>query len=300
VDAAGAPRTVGVEIELGGLDVDTTADIVRAAFGGEVRKVGPQQLEVVGTELGRLEVELDSRFLKQEKHRELFESLGIEPDPDMKRALDDLVLRAASKVVPCEIVTAPLRFEQLARLEVLRERLHEAGAEGTGAEPWYAFGVHFNPSLPAEDGATLHAYLQAFCLLEDWIREADKVDIARRISPFIDAFPESYRDAVLVPGPPPSRREVVQTYLRHNPTRNRGLDMLPAFRQLEPDLVDAAIDDALVKPRPTFHYRLADCRVDEPDWRLATEWASWVAVERLAADQARREDLVRRGVRAEG
>ena len=37
--------------------------------------------------------------------------------------------------------------------------------------------------------------------------------------------------------------------------------------------------------RPTFHYRLPNCRVDEPDWRIAHEWNAWVTVEALAADE---------------
>jgi len=299
-DETGAPRQVGVELELGGLDVETTARLVAEVVGGTPRDAGHHQLRIEGSELGDIGVELDSRFLKKQKHREILDALGLDPDPEVKQALDDLVLRAASTIVPCEIVTAPLRFEQLERVEAIRARLHEAGAKGTGAEPWYAFGVHFNPSLPATDGATLHAFMQAFCLLEDWIREDGKVDLSRRISPFIDPFPESYREAVLVPDAAPDRREVVKTYLEHNPTRNRGLDMLPAFAELEPELVKAAVQNDLVKPRPTFHYRLADCRVDEPSWRVGQEWSTWIAVERLAFDHARRDDLVRRGVRAEG
>lgn len=43
-------------------------------------------------------------------------------------------------------------------------------------------------------------------------------------------------------------------------------------------------DPHLVKARPAYHYRLPNCLIDEPDWRLAREWNTWVAVERLAAD----------------
>lgn len=37
-----------------------------------------------------------------------------------------------------------------------------------------------------------------------------------------------------------------------------------------------------INPRPTFHYRLPNCLIDEPDWTLAREWAGWVAVDNLA------------------
>ena len=36
--------------------------------------------------------------------------------------------------------------------------------------------------------------------------------------------------------------------------------------------------------RPAYHFRLADSRVDEPDWTLAFEWNRWVLVERVADD----------------
>lgn len=299
-DASGAERRIGVEIEFGGLDVKTTADVVVEVFGGRIERVGHHQLRVHGSQIGDLKVELDSRFVKERKHRELLESLGISPENEVSQAIDDLVVRAATTVVPCEIVTGPLTFAELERLEALRERLHLRGAEGTAAEPWYVFGVHFNPALPSTEASVLYAFLQSFCLLEDWIREAGHVNWSRRISPYVDPFPEGYRDEILRPGPAPERRALIETYLRFNPSRNRGLDMLPAFAHLEPDLVKRYVQDALVKPRPTFHYRMADCRVDEPEWRLADEWAPWAAVERLAADDARRGDLIRRGVLAEG
>jgi hypothetical protein len=50
-------------------------------------------------------------------------------------------------------------------------------------------------------------------------------------------------------------------------------------------------DPHLVKPRPTFHYRLPDCRIDEPGWRPSVDWNRWVAVERLAEDPERLGEL---------
>jgi hypothetical protein len=52
-------------------------------------------------------------------------------------------------------------------------------------------------------------------------------------------------------------------------------------------------DPHLVKPRPAFHYRLPNCMLDEPDWRIAREWNTWVAVERLAHDTARLAEMSR-------
>lgn len=292
-------RRIGVEIEFGHLDVPATVELIQRRFGGRAESAGPHQVEVVDSELGRLRVEMDSRFLKQEKHRELLDWLGIE-DEDVISRLDRLVLGVATQFVPCELVTDPLELSQLEQLESLCADLREAGAEGTGAEPWYAFGVHFNPELPSSGVESLHAHLQAFVLLEDWLRALDRLDFTRRLSPFIDPFPSDYREHVLRGPVPGTRRQLVEDYLRFNATRNRGLDMLPAFMQLEPEIIEARIDDELVKPRPTFHYRLANCRIDDPEWRIAQEWAAWVEVERLAADGARRARLIESGEMAKG
>jgi hypothetical protein len=54
-----------------------------------------------------------------------------------------------------------------------------------------------------------------------------------------------------------------------------------------------------MKPRPAFHYRLPNCMVDEPHWTVAREWNTWVAVERLAADAGRLEELSREYLRAD-
>jgi hypothetical protein len=49
-----------------------------------------------------------------------------------------------------------------------------------------------------------------------------------------------------------------------------------------------------VRPRPAFHYRLPNCRVDDPSWRVAREWNYWIAIEELAADRKRREAMTAR------
>jgi hypothetical protein len=40
----------------------------------------------------------------------------------------------------------------------------------------------------------------------------------------------------------------------------------------------------LVKARPAFHYRLPNCEIDDPDWRIARDWNYWIEVEKLAND----------------
>jgi len=69
----------------------------------------------------------------------------------------------------------------------------------------------------------------------------------------------------------------------HDPTRNRSLDMLPLFAYLDKDRVNGAIKDPRIKARPTFHYRLPNCDIDNPEWNIDLPWFLWLHVEKLAA-----------------
>jgi len=65
--------------------------------------------------------------------------------------------------------------------------------------------------------------------------------------------------------------------------------MLPLFAYLDEPRVRRVADSPLIKPRPTFHYRLPDCEIHRPGWGLHLAWNDWVAVETLAADRERLE-----------
>jgi hypothetical protein len=130
--------------------------------------------------------------------------------------------------------------------------------------------------------------LRAFLALYDWLYALADIDFTRRLTSFVDPFPEEYRLAVLDPSYAPDLDALIDDYLKANPTRNRALDMLPAFAFLKPDKVRAALDEpSSIKARPTFHYRLPNCLVDQPEWSFALEWNRWVEIERLAADAER-------------
>jgi hypothetical protein len=58
----------------------------------------------------------------------------------------------------------------------------------------------------------------------------------------------------------------------------------PLPQELHPYLVQDKVDDRRVKARPTLHYRLPNCEIDKPGWGLATIWADWLVLERLATD----------------
>jgi hypothetical protein len=61
--------------------------------------------------------------------------------------------------------------------------------------------------------------------------------------------------------------------------------MLPVFMHLKPGLTSSLLDDTRTSARPTFHYRLPNCSLENADWTLASEWNRWVLVEQLADDE---------------
>ena len=65
------------------------------------------------------------------------------------------------------------------------------------------------------------------------------------------------------------------------------LAMLPLFAHVDDTRVRAAIDDPLIKARPTLHYRLPNCEIDREHWGIHLAWRDWLEVEKLAADRAR-------------
>ena len=288
VDPSGAERTVGVEIEFTSLDVARTSAIVAEVFGGRVETPGRFEHVVVGTELGDFTVELDARALKQGRYLDLLESLGLTPDRDVVGWIEEAIEATAGLVVPCEIISPPIGLSKLPALDRLIDRLREAHAAGTHKGAFYAFGLHLNPRVPAETAQSLLDHMRAFMLLKRWIVASEEIDLTRRLTPFIRAFPGRYRRLVLNTGYRPDLERLIRDYLRHNPSRNRPLDMHPVFAFLRPELVGAnCAEPELLNPRPTYHYRLPDSRVDDPDWSIAEAWNDWVEVERLADDTER-------------
>lgn len=274
----GSPRRVGVEIELQGIRVAELAELVAGVLGGEWEERSSAEYRVIDRAERPWRVEVDFQLLK-----ELAEQ-ATEDEP-FRNLLVDALGAASSLVVPCEIVSPPLPVTDLSdSLGRLAESLHEAGARGTRHTPWYAFGVHLNVDPPDLETGTLLAYLRAFICAYDWLVWHGRVDPARRLTPYIDAYPRAYDLLVTDPEYAPDRQLLIDDYLAHNPTRNRALDLLPLLMHVNGPRVRSVVDDPLVKPRPALHYRLANSSLDEPDWSLRQPWTEWVALERLASD----------------
>jgi hypothetical protein len=289
----GAPRRVGLEIELANLSLEQALGIVHAELGGRIEVESRTRGAVRDTAFGTFKVEFDSPTLTERTYLRPLERLGLlESDSATAQLVEDGVLQLAAELVPLEIVTPPVPWNRLHELDVLWHALRRAGAEDTYSSILYAFGLHLNPELPDTETSVLVAYMRAFLLLADWVMDASRIDLARRLAPFIRPFPEAYRREVLAPDYAPDAVQFLDHYLEHNPTRNRPLDLLPLLVHLHGTGFLKRVENApLVKPRPTFHYRLPNCELTSPGWTPAADWNRWVTIERLASDQALLQEL---------
>ncbi len=293
----GDERKVGFEMEFGNLPVKETAEALHELLGGSLEKKNPYVYTLEDSELGRIKIERDAQLLSSTKYRGALDKLKLDYSPGSSaHELEEMVDKLSSYIVPCEIVTAPLPFEQFERLSEVRKLLQELGAEGTEASLMNAFGLHLNPEVPDLEPATQLRYLQAFLLLYDWIVETSDIDITRRFfTNYIDPFPDEYADLVLDPDYVPDSDGLIDDYLRCNATRNRALDLLPVLCEIDADRVKAGLEEderALLGARPAYHYRLPDFRLDDSDWSIAGAWNYWWVVETLATDDELRLDLI--------
>lgn len=275
-NAQGRERRVGVEFEFGGLREVDAAGIVQTLYGGTVDVSDPHNIVICGSKIGKIRVELDAAMAKKSDTGKLME----------------MAIEASRVVVPVEIVTDPLPVSRLPELEPLIQALRKAGATGTEAGLLLGFGVHFNPELASQDRSGVVPVFRAFALLEDWVRGTRPIDLTRRALPFVDPYPRAQVDDVAKAPPDWTIAEATESYLRHNPTRNRGLDMLPVLAFFDEDRVNGALPpDMKTSARPAFHYRLPDCRIDEDGWDLRADWMRWCLVERIAGDASALADL---------
>ncbi|MDA3895938.1 MAG: amidoligase family protein [Desulfobacteraceae bacterium] len=291
------PRKVGFEIEFGNVPVKETVEAVQNSLGGTIHEISPFIFEITNSTIGKLKIERDAELLNSGKYRETLAKFNIDFDPgtfanEIELGIDKL----SSLLIPCEIVTEPLPIEQFLKLDDIVTVLNELHAEGTQRSVFYAFGLHINPSVPDLDPGTLLNYLQSFLMLSDWIIADSGIDFSRRFfTNFIDPFPDAYLALILDPEYRPSVKKLIDDYLGFNPTRNRALDMLPVFCEVDRGSVFAAVkknEQSLLSSRPAFHYRLPDCRVGDKKWSIADEWNRWWYVEALAANKSIRNELI--------
>jgi len=275
-NAAGDERLTGVEVEFAGLTEADAAHILANALHGRARQTDGHDWMVEDSDLGDIEVYRDAGWRKSSHV-----------------VLREAGLRLGRDVIPVELVTKPLDRAGLAKLSSACDVLRDAGAEGSRQGVLYGFGVHLNVEISGEDAAGITRPLLAYALIEDWLRRAMPIDLSRRLLPFTAPYATSAVRALAGAGPDAPPREVMKIYLDRAADRNHGLDMLPLFAHLDAAAVEAATGQAkALKARPAFHFRLPDCRIDEPEWSLAHEWERWRLVERVAHDRALLDTLV--------
>jgi hypothetical protein len=286
-NAHGQERKVGVEIELSGLGYQELVDNTARLLGGE-SELSSRYVTRIATDAGDYTVELDSDPVKD---------LDL-ADPRLPGRIRDLgshamevIDFAAEKIVPLEIVGPPLPMSQLETIETLTDALRELGAEGSREALYFAFGLQLNPELPDLNPDTLVRYLQAFAALYDWLKSRHQLDISRKLTTYIEPWTSKYCERLMADDYAPDLKTLMTDYLEENPTRNRALDLLPLFAHLDADLLARYTDDPRIKSRPTLHYRLPDCDIDNPDWHFSTVWNDWVILEQIASHREHLAEL---------
>nr|WP_246069471.1 amidoligase family protein [Marinobacter piscensis] len=276
--AEGEERRVGVEIELSGLGYEQLVRLAEELLGGTA-VLESRYVSAIDTPSGAFVIELDSDPVKD---------LNLEDErlPRSVRELGgqamDVIDAAAERIVPLEIITPPLPLSELDHIETLVDKLRQAGALGSREAIYFAFGLQLNPELPDLRTTTLVRYFQAFAALYDWLKSRHQLDISRKFTSYIEPWSTRYTDLLMADNYAPDQRQMMIDYLSSNPTRNRALDLLPLFAWLDKPLLDQYVNDPRIKSRPTLHYRLPDCDIDNPDWHFSSAWNDWVVVEQLA------------------
>ncbi|MFQ3789426.1 amidoligase family protein [Halomonas sp. A29] len=292
LNVQGRTRRVGVEIEFAGLPPQQTGELVRDLFGGELKLVSPHRLRVEATRWGDFVIELDTQYAHPDtrllealpRHDTEWERQRHQMRLDFHNKTRELIGDVVTGLVPTEIVCPPVPWNELNELDTLFGALHAHGAKGTDASLLYGFGLHLNPEVASLEPEHILRLFRAFLLMAAWLRKEINIDITREVLPHANPFPKHYALKVLDTDYAPDLNTLIADYISFNPTRNRELDLYPLFAYLCPDYPDELFRNNLIKPRPTFHYRLPNAQLSQRGWGAVVEWNRWVAVERLAAD----------------
>jgi hypothetical protein len=259
----GAPRRVGVELELHGPSPRAAAALLQELSGGRVLQRDPYRFLVEATAFGDVTVELDLRFAHPPAA-----SSPRGPRAWLARAIGF----AASRLSQVELIFPPMAPQRLAELDRL------VGALAGRAPGIRLDGPHLNPEVASAEPRYLVAHLRAFVRLAARLRAEMGLRAPRRFGTMTD-YPAPYRALVEDPGYRPDLPRLVADYLAANPTRYRELDLLPLLTFLAPDKVGPRLWPQKIKPRPVFHWRMPGAR---PFAGVVADWNRWVGVEQLA------------------
>lgn len=281
VTPSGDTRRVGVEIEFHGLDAGGAAAAVARALGGTSETSGEFHASADVPEFGVFDVKLDTSLVERDADQE-----------GLRRVWDDVretAARAMSGVTPVEVIAPPIAYDRLGALDEVAAALRDSGAKGTRENMFFAFGMHLNPETWSDVPEVIWNVLCAYAMMEPWLRDAIGIDPSRRALPFVDPYAPGDVGRIAALEPPESMDALIEIYAEHFPTRNHGLDLLPLLAHYDKPRIAAAIgeDPGRMAARPTFHYRLPDCRIDDPEWGVLPAWRMWVRVEEVACGAER-------------
>lgn len=283
-----APPRTGVEVEFAGLDAHAAAHVIASAIGGEVEETGRHAALVRDSRLGEVKLVLDTRYAEPARDPGLIDNLleTLDIRDDAAGLLKEVL------PIPVEMITRPLALEQFEVLDHAIAALRQAGATGTRGGALHAFGLHLNPGFDGKPERAIRI-AATYAFVERHLRHRNPPDMARRLSPFVDPYPEAYvRElAEACRSGPPDLPAFIALYARHNKDRNRGLDMWPLLGWLAPEQAGAAHGKPILKPRAAFHYRLPDSLVGDAEWSPRADLERWLAIERAADDPAAFERL---------
>ncbi len=287
-DAQNNMRTVGFELEYSAIELQESAQLIVETIGsGTVKKINLYHYKIQESIYGDFDLVLDFQFLISQGLQKWLHDVKLDKiiKAEIALALEKFVATLSQTIVPYEIATPPLPLNKLEVIEDIKEQLRLHGGLGTDANPLYAFGFHINPKVHSFEVAEIVDTLRAFFILYDALVLWLQPDIIRRISPYIKPFDDEYVQKIIDASYTPDMETFIEDYLLYNPTRNRVLDLLPLLAWIDSQHVCSALPDEKISPRPTYHYRLPNSKVDEEQWHTYDAWNSWVIVERLAQEK---------------
>lgn len=282
-------RKVGFEVEFSGIEIRKAAGIIKNIYGGKLKEKNRYYLKLVESEPGEFTIKMDSSFLYDKKYSKTLKKLGIDniesfEEENLYERLEEFFENIASGFIPYEIVTPPVSLDNISVFDKLIKKLRHEKAEGTGSSPVYAFATHINPEAPSLEASSILSYLRSFLLLYEWLYKELHIDFTRKMTTFIHPFTSEYAFKVLNNKYNPDLETFTDDYIRHNPERNRPLDLYPLLSYIKPE-VKKKEKTGIVKSRPTYHYRLPNSEINRKYWNFSNDWNYWWYVEKLAYEK---------------
>ncbi|MGM0421763.1 MAG: amidoligase family protein [Pseudomonadota bacterium] len=284
-------RHYGLELEYLGVPLPEAAEIVADITGGTVHEDYSTKFTVKTDDLGDFTIELDVELAQKISKRAEEQKSNPDQGLSIEELADYVVPGLLGPVAPSEIVTPPLKLADIAIVEKIVEELRYRGARGTSHSLLYAFGYHINPEVLSIETREIRDTIRAFILLYDWLMTRLDMDVTRKITGFAGPYSEEYARFVLTASYDPDMNHLIEDYIHFNPSRNYALDLLPLFSHIDEDLVASLIEDSLIKKRPTYHFRMPNCSIDDPDWHVNTALDCWFTVEDLARHKTLLQEL---------